>query len=456
MFNHLWQPIRAQLQYRASWLKHHALDALEPRPQVAQQRRIDGQVSVSVVIPTLNGVKDLVQLLPVLHQQRGIANLDLIVVDSGSQDGTVELAQQHQARVIKIASSQFTHSYARNIGAAQAKSPYVCFMVQDALPSSPTWLNQMVYALNANKHCAAVSCIEQPKSDADLFAICNVFLHNEFMGVQNRDRLLRPTYSKKYVTRRRNAQLTNVACLLPRDIAMQYPFEGDYGEDLTLGLRLIDAGYRMVLLNTAPIIHSHNRSASYYFRRSYVGERMTLNVFSDYPLPAVSPHCFITNLAFCLAGLAHLNLILKQVKEHYFIHALEFLRYFISKLEVVYDFYDNEGTRQLPVWDEELNRHVHQVVNTLRMIVPYRFDKEQDWEDRVPAAWLLSRILALVYILERFKNEHRITMPTSQELWSCIINAFGLYTGSMLAAMMHSAPQKALWQQLDQELRTGV
>src|ERR1700720_1582367 len=110
--------------------------------------------------------------------QEGVKELEVIVVDSGSTDGTCGVAEQQAARLLNIAPEHFAHSVARNQGAEHASGEYLLFMVQDALPLTNLWLREMVGALEDNE-LAAVSCAEYPRSDSDLFYQFLIHNHNE-------------------------------------------------------------------------------------------------------------------------------------------------------------------------------------------------------------------------------------------------------------------------------------
>jgi glycosyltransferase involved in cell wall biosynthesis len=57
---------------------------------------------VSIVIPTLNAGPEFEELLEKVCVQEGDFEHEAIVVDSGSTDGTVELARRYGARVHQI------------------------------------------------------------------------------------------------------------------------------------------------------------------------------------------------------------------------------------------------------------------------------------------------------------------------------------------------------------------
>ncbi|MFO7996273.1 MAG: glycosyltransferase [Dehalococcoidia bacterium] len=244
--------------------------------------------TVSVIIPTKNGGGDLELLLSALKQQKGLKGLEVIVVDSGSSDDTVSIARAHGAKLLEILPEEFSHSGARNLGAEQATGNYLFFTVQDALPSSNLFLFKLLAALK-NNGVTAVSCAEFPKEDADLFYRTNNWHHySEFLEVSGTDRVMRAPRGKSYEKLRKNAQLSDIACLLPREIFLKYKYSRNYAEDLDLGLRLIEDGHNLALLGSVSVIHSHNRPAYYWLKRAYVDTLGLVDVFPSYRVPKVN------------------------------------------------------------------------------------------------------------------------------------------------------------------------
>lgn len=240
--------------------------------------------AVSVIIPTWNAGDELALLLSALAAQCGCARTEVIVVDSGSSDGTVAVAREYGARLIEISQAEFSHSYARNLGAQAATGDYLLFMVQDALPASKLWLHELVAAAQRLEVVAA-TCIEAPREDADLLARFLGKLHAEYLEARHTDRVFRPLQSVSYDEVRRNCQLNNVACLIERQVFERYGFQGAYAEDLDLGMRLAQDGWRMAVLKTVQVVHSHNRPAYYHLKRGYVDCTMMQELFADYPAP---------------------------------------------------------------------------------------------------------------------------------------------------------------------------
>ena len=257
------------------------------------------EVTVSVVIPTKNGGEDFRRLLATIANQKGFRRIETIVVDSGSADKTVELAEQFGAKIIKILPEEFSHSYARNLGASYASGEYLLFTVQDALPPSDLWLYELFSVIKSND-VVAVSCAEFPWDSADLFYRAITWNHYRFLEVDRQDRIMRYAGSEDHLTLRKNGQLSDLACLIPKDIFTKYRYKTDYAEDLDLGLQLIKDGHEIAFLGSTRIIHSHNRPAYYYLKRGYVDNVFLPRIFPDYPtvgnnLEQVIPDVLLTH-----------------------------------------------------------------------------------------------------------------------------------------------------------------
>jgi len=219
-----------------------------------------------------------------LKNQKGFRDIEIIIVDSGSTDKTLEYAERFECKVIKILPEEFSHFYARNLGAGHASGEYLVFTVQDAFPPSDSWLYEL-YSVIKRNDVVAVSCAEFPWETADLFYRVISWNHYKFLEVDSADKIMRHTGTEDHFALRKNAQLSDLACLISRKIFAEYEYKTDYGEDLDLGLRLIKDGYKIAFLGSVRIIHSHNRPAYYYLKRGYVENLFLPRVFPDYPTP---------------------------------------------------------------------------------------------------------------------------------------------------------------------------
>jgi O-antigen biosynthesis protein len=247
---------------------------------------IDG--SIAVIIPTLNAGAEFPWLIRKLKAQRGVREIVIVIVDSGSTDGTPEVARAAGCTVIEIPPAEFSHSGTRNLGAEHATTDYLLFMVQDAYPIGEYWAYGMLRYLYDHKHedVVAVSCSEYSRSDSDMMYDCMIDTHYRFLGCRDDDRLGR-LLGTDHMALRQQGQLSDIACLIDRQTFSHYPYRGNYAEDLDLGIRIIRGGQAVALLSSVKVIHSHRRSVYYYFKRSFVDVIFLLAMFDDMTYPDV-------------------------------------------------------------------------------------------------------------------------------------------------------------------------
>ena len=129
----------------------HAVGRLRP-PLFAYQFVVAADACViSVVIPVKDGGADLVRCLDAIGRQVVESEVEVVVVDSGSRDGSAELARSRGARVHEIPASEFGHGRTRNLGAELAQGEILVFTSQDAFAADETWLATLVRSLSGDR-----------------------------------------------------------------------------------------------------------------------------------------------------------------------------------------------------------------------------------------------------------------------------------------------------------------
>ncbi len=109
----------------------------------------------AVVIPNWNGARWLPGCLDSLAAQT-LQPAEVIVVDNGSSDGSVELARSRGARVIELGRNT-GFAVAANRGIEAASAPLVALVNTD-VELEPDWLGRMAAALEAHAGAASVAC----------------------------------------------------------------------------------------------------------------------------------------------------------------------------------------------------------------------------------------------------------------------------------------------------------
>ena len=104
---------------------------------------------VSVVILTYNGGARLHTCLEQIFSQQMDAELDVVLVDSSSTDGTETLDHDFPVRIIRIPTDRFVFGYARNLGFEATRGEYIATVSQDFVPSDQHWLDRLTRPLRA-------------------------------------------------------------------------------------------------------------------------------------------------------------------------------------------------------------------------------------------------------------------------------------------------------------------
>src|SRR5207248_675749 len=102
---------------------------------------------VSIIMRSFNEGWALRETLPALRAQE-YQNWELIVIDSGSTDGSVELIRAAAPRhFIQIQSETYNPSRVMNQGMELAQSEFGIFLNADATPQGRDWLRPLVIGL---------------------------------------------------------------------------------------------------------------------------------------------------------------------------------------------------------------------------------------------------------------------------------------------------------------------
>lgn len=100
--------------------------------------------AASVVIRAKNEERDLPRTLAALDSQTIAADVETIVVDSGSTDRTVAICREFGIEPIEIPSRDFTYGGALNVGCAEARGGILIALSAHAMPRRTDWLERMI------------------------------------------------------------------------------------------------------------------------------------------------------------------------------------------------------------------------------------------------------------------------------------------------------------------------
>jgi rhamnosyltransferase len=227
-------------------------------------------VIVTVAIPVLDGGDLLARTLAAVRRQVLEAEIELLVCDSGSSDGSRETARSHGARVIEIERATFGHGATRNLLMAQARGSHVALLTQDAEPVGEDWLARLLAGFAQGDDVALVygPYIARPEASPAVRRELERWFESLREGVERLEPQERALPAVELMGRRgffsdANACIAHAAWeRVPfRDIA--------YAEDRALALDMLRAGYAKVYEPRAAVLHSHDYSPLQRFRRAF-------------------------------------------------------------------------------------------------------------------------------------------------------------------------------------------
>lgn len=108
-------------------------------------------IQVSFIIPTLNAQKVLKKCLSSISKQKyPKSKYEIIIIDGGSTDKTISIAQKYNAKIFK--NTLKTAEAGKAVGIQKSKGKYLCLIDSDNILPSPNWLSQMLFPLHQDKN----------------------------------------------------------------------------------------------------------------------------------------------------------------------------------------------------------------------------------------------------------------------------------------------------------------
>jgi len=246
---------------------------------------LTGEIKASVIIPVKNGGNLFKRVLEAVLAQETDWPFELIVIDSGSRDGSLEYARQCEGlRLIEIPAAEFGHGRTRNRGARESRGEFVVFITHDALPASRTWLANLVAAAELAPDVAGVFGRHLAYPEARPATRRELEVH--FRGFGESVTLFRMEDKARYATdvvyRQYLHFFSDNNALLRKSVWEQMPYpDVDFAEDQAWAKAIIEAGYAKAYAPDAAVFHSHDFGIVETFQRSY-DEARALNALFGY------------------------------------------------------------------------------------------------------------------------------------------------------------------------------
>jgi glycosyltransferase involved in cell wall biosynthesis len=228
---------------------------MRPRFNISLQPQLINlsDARISIIIRTLNEEVHLDGLLTAIATQETIGlEHEVIVVDSGSTDDTLPIAERHGCRVIHISREEFSFGRSLNVGCEAAAGDLLVIISGHCVPIDQNWLQNLVQPLVDG--VADYSFGRQLGGDDSHFSEKRIFgkyfPEREWHGQTD------------FFCNNANAALRHTAW-------EELRFDEDLTglEDMELAQRLIRTGGRVKYVPDAAVYHYHRESWSQVQRR---------------------------------------------------------------------------------------------------------------------------------------------------------------------------------------------
>jgi rhamnosyltransferase len=244
---------------------------------------------VSIMVPTLNGGITLPALFRALRADPTPLPFEIVVVDSGSTDGTLDLARANVDQIIQIEPGTFDHGTSRNRGIEAARGPFVVCLVQDALPTPGPWLQELVAPLMERETVAGTWARQLPANGAS--AIVRHYMERSAI-TSDRSEINRLSPGEldrlSPLERLQRCRFDNVCACIRKSVWRDIPFRPTpIAEDLAWAKEVLLAGFALEYRPGAVVVHSHDRSAMYEYRRTRMLHRQLAALFGIETIPTV-------------------------------------------------------------------------------------------------------------------------------------------------------------------------
>ncbi len=240
----------------------------------SQPPALHRRMSVSVVVLAKNGVASIGACLDSVLSQDYAGDVETLVIDSGSTDGTIEeVLQRPEVHLHQIPPEAFDHGDTRNLGAGMTTGQAIVFLVQDAEPANSDWLGALVSNLEDDPEVAGAfsRILPRPESSPLIRRSSEGDLCFGSERVEVKMESLEAWSELDPHTLRNQCNFNNVSSAIRRSVWEQLPLQRSaFGEDIKFARSAIEAGWRIVFEPRSRVWHSHEYGLIPIYRRTRI------------------------------------------------------------------------------------------------------------------------------------------------------------------------------------------
>ena len=254
---------------------------------------------ISIIIPTKNEENNIKICLEAILKQKTQANIEIIIIDSGSTDDTVgvikefKIKEKQNIKLFEILSEDFGHGKTRNMGAGLANGDYLVFLNADAIPVDENWLSQLINGFDKEINIAGVFSRHLPKENCHLYMVRDLKKSMPPVSyVRNRKKTL------EYML------FSTVSCMIPKEIWNKYPFQDNIiiAEDQYWAGQILKNNLKIGYQANSLVYHSHNYSTKEMYDVKYKVSKSSEDFNSKIPAITLGLFLVISGMTIKILG----------------------------------------------------------------------------------------------------------------------------------------------------------
>jgi rhamnosyltransferase len=241
---------------------------------------------ISIIIPVKNGINTINKCLKAIFKQTLIDQTEVIIIDSGSSDGTLEILREYPVLLYCIPPVDFNHGATRNYGVSLAKGEIIVMTVQDAIPTDQYWLENLT----------------NPFSDTDIMGICGrqMIPHDldknpgAWTQTFSSPTFKKVSFSKKELAKmsprekKTNCGWDNVTAAYRKEAIVKHPFPTtNYSEDINWAYNMLQLNFHLGYEPNAKVFHYHHENFTYRYKRHLIEITQHFNLYGLKPTPFI-------------------------------------------------------------------------------------------------------------------------------------------------------------------------
>jgi len=232
-------------------------------------------ITVSFVIRTLNEANSIKEVLNRIEKLSGKYRKEIIIVDSGSSDKTIEIAKKFKIKIINIPKKEWSWGRALNIGIKNSSGKYIIIISGHCFITRTDFLEKSI-SIFKNQEIAAVYGQQLPIPYVNPFEEYELYIG--YPNIEFKEMGFNEFKKWNYIG------ISNACCILRKNIweKIRYNEKVESLEDWIWAVDVAKSGYKLVYSNSFSVFHSHFLDIDYIYRKWYWRNYESLKLSEEY------------------------------------------------------------------------------------------------------------------------------------------------------------------------------